>query len=506
VAYGGKPGADAHSLKQGLAESAVGGALVAKSDEARRVALALPQPAAAQLVAATETAEKPPFAPASAIELVVLPRRENVQLTIYNGADLTLVRERRNLTLKQGWNWLQFMWANTLIDPTSLTLEPLEHKDQAQVQQLVFPPRLRELGRWLIHSEITGQAPFELTYLTSGLSWRAFYMGTLSQDEKTMHLEAYVRLDNNSGEDYEDARTRLIVGQVHLLDEIAELAKRQYPYGVPTPPMMGGMGGYGGGLKLADRKNMMNRPDISGAIVKGLEELEVKEIQKEGLSEYFLYTIEGTETIPNEWGKRLLSFEADGIPVKALYKYDEERWGDQTIQFVSFANDEEHKLGETPLPDGMVRLYGRADDQGHLSYAGGTDVKYIPVGEEVELDLGPARLVEVKPVLMDDRTQNYVFDPNGNVAGWDDVRTWKIEVANTRTLPVDIEITRGFETAYWTLKQGDTMASYEKHDVTHARFRLTVEPRSKRAFEYTVTTYHGEREQSLGNNGSNGKE
>ncbi|NIP23039.1 MAG: hypothetical protein GWN67_03465, partial [Phycisphaerae bacterium] len=63
--------------------------------------------------------DRPPFAPASAIELVVLPRREKVQLTIYNSADLTLVRERRNLTLKRGWNWLQFMWANTLIDPTS---------------------------------------------------------------------------------------------------------------------------------------------------------------------------------------------------------------------------------------------------------------------------------------------------------------------------------------------------------------------------------------------------
>ncbi|MHC4756543.1 MAG: anti-sigma factor family protein [Planctomycetota bacterium] len=74
--------------------------------------------------------EQPPFAPASAIELVTLPRRDKVQLTIYNSADLTLVRERRNLTMKKGWNWLQFMWANTLIDPTSLNLEPLEQGDK----------------------------------------------------------------------------------------------------------------------------------------------------------------------------------------------------------------------------------------------------------------------------------------------------------------------------------------------------------------------------------------
>ncbi|NQV35071.1 MAG: hypothetical protein HQ515_20420, partial [Phycisphaeraceae bacterium] len=53
--------------------------------------------------------EKAPFAPASAIELVTLPTRDDVQITIYNEQDLTLVREQRKLTLKRGWNWLQFM-------------------------------------------------------------------------------------------------------------------------------------------------------------------------------------------------------------------------------------------------------------------------------------------------------------------------------------------------------------------------------------------------------------
>ncbi|MBN1506250.1 MAG: DUF4139 domain-containing protein [Sedimentisphaerales bacterium] len=445
--------------------------------------------------------EPPPFAPASAIELVVLPRRENVQLTIYNGADLTLVRERRNLTLKQGWNWLQFMWANTLIDPTSLTLEPLEHKGRVQVQQLVFPPRLRELGRWLIHSEVSGQVPFELTYFTSGLSWRAFYMGTLSQDETTMHLEAYVRVNNSSGEDYEDAQTRLLVGRVHVLDQVNSLARRRYPYGCPSEPAAKVT--IDGVRSFSDEEREMITAEIQPTLKKLPQR---KDVVKEGLSEYFLYTIEGTETILDKWGKRLLSFEADGIPVKALYKYDEQRWGTQTIQYVSFANDEEHKLGGTPLPDGMVRIYGRADEQGHLSYVGGTEVKYIPVGEEVELNLGPARLVEVKPVLMEERTENHVFDHNGNVSGRDEVRTWKIELTNARTLPVDIEITRGFETAYWTLKLDGEGVSYEKHDMSHARFRLTVEPRSKRAFEYTVTTYHGVREQSLANEESNKKD
>ena len=444
-----------------------------------------------------EIAEKPPFAPASAIELVVLPRRQDVQLTIYNAADLTLVREKRNLTLKRGWNWLQFMWANTLIDPTSLSLEPMEHKDRVDIQQLVFPPRLRELGRWLIRSEVSGQVPFELTYFTSGLSWRAFYMGTLSQDEKTMHLEGYVRVVNDSGEDYEDAQTRLIVGKVHLLDEIRALAQRQYAYGSPVPEGLGMKDGSAAGLAGADRRNETYEYGEGEAIGKRfarrLGSLERKEIRKEGLSEYFLYTIDGTETIPNQWGKRLLSSETKEIPVSSLYKHDEQRWGAQAVRYLSFANDEEHKLGETPLPDGMVRIYGWADAEGHLSYVGGTGVKYIPVGEEVELNLGPARLVEVEPTLMDFRTANYVFDANDNIAGWDEVRTWKIEIANARTVPVEIEATRAFETPYWTLPFDDKSVAYEKYDATHARFKLNVPARTKRRFEYTVTTYYGVR-------------
>ncbi|NLT78647.1 MAG: DUF4139 domain-containing protein, partial [Planctomycetes bacterium] len=227
---------------------------------------------------------------------------------------------------------------------------------------------------------------------------------------------------------------------------------------------------------------------------------ERKEIIKEGLSEYFLYTIEGTETIPNEWGKRLLSFETDDIPVTSLYKYDEERWGTEPIRFVSFANDIESAaggLGETPLPDGDVRIYSRIDDAKHLAYVGGTETKYIPVGEKVELDLGPARLVKVEPVLMDVRTENHAFDGRGNVTGWDEVRSWKIEIANARTLPVEIEITRGFDTPQWELQLKGQTATYEKYDVTHARFKLTVGPRSKEMLTYTVTTYHGAREQVL---------
>jgi hypothetical protein len=155
------------------------------------------------------------------VDLVTLPSRDTVQLTIYNSADLTLVRESRALTLREGKNSLQFSWVNTLIDPTSLEMLPKANADKIDIADLTYPPRVRNLGLWNINSGVSGKVPVEITYLTSGLSWRAFYMGTLTENEEMMRLQGYVRVTNNSGEDYENAQTRLIVGKVHILDRIA---------------------------------------------------------------------------------------------------------------------------------------------------------------------------------------------------------------------------------------------------------------------------------------------
>ncbi len=174
------------------------------------------------------------------VDLTTLPPRDTVQLTIYNSADMTLAQESRALTLKQGANALQFSWENTLIDPTSLEMVPKAAAGTIDIAELVYPPRVKNLGVWNVRSQTSGKVPVEISYLTSGLSWRAFYMGTLSHDEKTMRLQAYVRVTNNSGEDYENAQVRLIVGQVHILDQIADLARREYPYGRPGEPAVQG--------------------------------------------------------------------------------------------------------------------------------------------------------------------------------------------------------------------------------------------------------------------------
>ncbi len=423
------------------------------------------------------------------VDLVTLPSRDTVQLTIYNSADLTLVRESRALTLKDSKNALQFSWENTLIDPTSLEMLPKANADKIDIAELVYPARVRNVGLWNITSGVSGKVPVEITYLTSGLSWRAFYMGTLTHDEKTMRLQGYVVVTNSSGEDYENAQTRLIVGQVHILDEIAELARRQYPYGrpgaVPRPQVVSAPMEEGG-RKV---RLLMEKAAVAGPAAP-------KEITKEGLSEYFLYTIEGTETIPNGWSKRLQSFNVDAVPVVNLYKYEEERYGPSVVRFLSFKNDKEHKLGETPIPGGMLKVYRDVGEQRHLSYTGQSEFKYIPVDEDVELNLGAVADIVVEPKLMDYKTENYRFDSRGNVAGWDEIRTFNVEVKNTRDLDVKVEIKRNFPTQYWDIRNSGEFGAFEKVDLSTVKFTLDLKPRSARTFEYVLRTYHGIREEN----------
>jgi len=423
------------------------------------------------------------------VDLVTLPSRDTVQLTIYNSADMTLARESRALTLKDGRNSLQFSWENTLIDPTSLEMLPKTNADKIDIAELVFPPRVKNLGLWNIDSGVSGKVPVEITYLTSGLSWRAFYMGTLTEDEKTMRLKGYVRVTNNSGEDYENAQTRLIVGKVHILDQIAELARREYPYGRPGVPMAGsyfGRASGGGGRK--GKMEMAVAFDMAAPS-------EPKKIAKEGLSEYFLYTIEGTETIPTGWSKRLMSFDTDDVPVVNLYKYEQQRYGNSVVRFLSFKNDEEHELGETPIPGGMLKVYRSVGDAGHLSYTGQSSFKYIPVDEDVELNLGAVADVVVEPKLMDFKSENHRFDRRGDVAGWDEVSTFAIEARNTRDIPAKVEIRRNFDTQYWDITRAVDSGSFEKVDFDTVKFTLTLEPRSIRRFEYTLRTYQGVRQE-----------
>ena len=149
-----------------------------------------------------------------------------MQLTIYNSEDITLVRETRTVTFKKGVNPLQFSWANTLIDPTSRRAASSSRSaDKLDVLDTTFPHDKPQMLYWNVQSEFDGEATIQITYFTSGITWSADYIVHRRQGREADGLRGFVRVTNNSGEEYEDAQVRLVVGTINLVEKIAQLAQ-----------------------------------------------------------------------------------------------------------------------------------------------------------------------------------------------------------------------------------------------------------------------------------------
>ena len=413
------------------------------------------------------------------INVVTLPGRDTVQLTIYNSADLTLVKETRFLTFRKGLNKLEFSWANTLIDPTSVEFRPLTHADAVEVLDVSFPPRVTNTLEWRIQSEFAGEVQVEIRYFTSGISWSADYVAAANKAEKLMALAGNVRVNNNSGEDYESAQIRLVVGVIRLVEEIRQLAQQGRP-GQP-PPMPASAPAIAMDASYMRKAGMA----FGGAIAEAAAR--PREIIKEGVSEYFLYTVEGRDTIPNGWSKRLPSFQAADVPFVSYYKFERERTGDQVIRYYRFKNDKESKLGNEPLPDGTVKALRTVTPDNLYAFVGRTNVKYIPIGEQVDLELGNDREIMVKPTLSDWRKEDIRIDQWGNVAGWTIKEQWQVEVQNSKEIDVVLDIRRNFS-GDWELK---SETSYENVDKTKVKFVRPLKSHEKQKFSYELTTRYG---------------
>ena len=439
------------------------------------------------------------------VDLSTVPNRDTVQLTIYNSEDLTLVRETRKVTFKPGVNPLQFSWANTLIDPTSVELRFLTHGEKLALLDTTFPHAKPQMLYWNVQSELNGEATIEISYFTSGIHWSADYTGIADAQETALNLEGFVRIDNRSGEEYEDAQVRLVVGRINLVEKIAQLAQKlgkdlgRLADGEKRDMEFKAMRDLSYAYRAEKDADAIALGDFADARI-----AKAKEVAKEGLGEYFIYTIEGTETIPNGWSKRLRSLQADKVPLKIQYRYRPAEYGEDLIRMYILTNDKDSKLGTTPLPDGTFRLF-RSNGRDGLSFLAARAIKYIPIGDKIELNLGVDRevifeLVKLRSwrdvIWMQVQGAN-LFERadqpgarirvNSSVAGWDDHALFAQRLRNDTGKAIDVEIRRTFP--------GDVVfrsrLPAKTHDYNTVEYTARIDAGAKADLQYEVLTHQG---------------
>ncbi len=369
----------------------------------------------------------------AAVGLVTIPERETVRMTIYNSVDLTLVQEARTLVLKKGLNRIQYQWAGTLIDTTSLELRALEKQADLEIVDVVYPQGSPATLVWELESKVEGPVRFEISYFTSGVTWSADYVLRAAGEESSGELEGWVAVDNRSGEDYPQTEVRLVVGTINLVERIRDLATGQESERTRELDRKGLQ------LNRDAMAKAANAPAAPVAAAMAQEAAKRPEVLSVRLGDYHIFTVGGVQAVRNGATTRFLAITTrKAMEIEVLYRV---AFGQEVAQkLYRFINDADHQLPDGPLPDGVWHVFRIIDAAtSALSYSGAAGHAYVPPGQKVELELGADPGIVVKQVHEAYSQSDHHFDQKGKVDGWIDHQRWRFKLVNTKAIPVSLE-------------------------------------------------------------------
>ena len=168
------------------------------------------------------------------IKLITLPVREHVEIQLEN-ENTTIIEEERIVPLKKGNNDIDFSWHNTSIKPETIVFRVLQDKAskalKTNVLSVSYPPNEAALT-WKVASSENGSARVRITYAINRLNKKYHYIARANSDESKMDFSQYIKVINQSGEEFLDANMNTGSGNnIALpmgLDETQEFLNHSY--------------------------------------------------------------------------------------------------------------------------------------------------------------------------------------------------------------------------------------------------------------------------------------
>jgi hypothetical protein len=262
----------------------------------------------------------------------------------------------------------------------------------------------------LVNSPQAITVPVTLSYLAQGFDWAADYTATLSADERTMDLGAWVTLANGNGVGFPSARTQVVAGRVNRESADAQPLDAGGPIFAQCWPRGSSSDGSWALLSVGGRPEAMDRmfkKAMMAAAPVALQEVTVtaqRNVQQEQLGDLKLYRVPDRTTVASRQSKQVRLMDRSGIPVARIYGADlsadiaEENLGGENAASVPAylllrtTNNQANHLG-LPLPSGRIAVYAARGGAHLLLHESG--LRDLAVDEEVEINLGGTADVRV---------------------------------------------------------------------------------------------------------------
>ena len=319
---------------------------------------------------------------------------------------------------------------------------------------------LKPAFNWLLQSDKPGAFDAEVGYVTGGFDWSASYNLVSPEKGDMVDLVGWITMNNNSGKTFENAKIKLMAGDVNKIQP-------------PAPMAVGGM----------FRRNAMQL---------AMADENAPAVTEKAFDEFHLYSIARPTTLHDRETKQVEFVHAEKMFAPTIYVYDgaegyrfygglnvEQGWGQSDNKKVivqrEFKNAETNQLG-IALPAGKLRFY-RRDNDGQLQFVGENQIDHTPRNETVRVTTGNAF------DLVGERKQtNFRVDTSEK---WMD-ETFEIKLRNRKKdAPAEIRIIEHlYRWSNWniTAKSDD----FVKIDAQTIEFRVPVKPDEERTVTYTV--------------------
>jgi hypothetical protein len=213
-----------------------------------------------------------------------------------------------------------------------------------------------------VDSGSAGSRDVSLSYLTTGLGWKADYVALYDEKAKSLGLSGWVTLTNNSGTSYKDAKTQLVAGQINLSGNDEDYRRRM--------------------------QALRQREASAGTAAAA----------QDSLGDYDLFTLPGRVTIAQNQTKQVSFLDLHGVKADKSYEFAAEGFNSYEAPLhadvvVKFNN------ASRPLPAGVVRVYMR-DAAGDPKFVGEDDIAHTPAGSDLSVKIGEAFDVTVQPTVV----------------------------------------------------------------------------------------------------------
>jgi hypothetical protein len=292
---------------------------------------------------------------------------------------------------------------------------------------------------WLINAKQAGDHMVEVSYRANSVNWRVDYRAMTDADGKILDLSGWVTIDNRSGRTYEDARLKLMAGEVHVV---------QPPSSRRVPAAMGRA------VMLAEKA-----PDL---------------FEEKAFAEYHLYELSRPATLKDRQTKQIELINIDQVPVDRKYQYRGE--GDKVNVILEFKNAKETREGlGIPLPKGPIRVY-QMDADKQSEFLGMDSIEHTPKNEDVKIRIGTA--FEIKG----ERVQTNQRKPSERVEEQD----WRIRLRNHKDQPVKVEVLEQLQAGNRNWEIRKPSQDWKKKDFKTITFDVDVPANGEATVTYSV--------------------